>query len=73
MTKIWKVETISMHIYYQLENIIISIDALFSCTCNFILYNYDMYLLIFTSQKMYLNAYYNIWFFNIMQWSQRTF
>jgi hypothetical protein len=42
---------------YQLESTIILIDVLLSCTCNFILQNYDTYFLVFAFQKMYLNAY----------------
>ncbi len=42
---------------YQLQSTIILIDVLLSCTCDFILQNYDTYFLVFAFQKMYLNAY----------------
>jgi hypothetical protein len=59
MIRIWKVESISMYTlgFCQLESIIILIDVLFSCICNSILQNYDMYFLYLHFKKMYLNAY----------------
>jgi len=57
MTRIWKVETVSIYTKVQFENTIILIDVLFSCTCDSILQNYDTYFPILASQKMYFNAY----------------
>jgi hypothetical protein len=55
MTIIWKVETIFIPLgLYQLESIIIIIDALISCTCNSILENCDIFSNTCISKKIVL-------------------
>jgi hypothetical protein len=46
--------TLGLH---QVESIIILIDIVFSCICNSILHNCDMYFMYLHFKKMYLNAY----------------
>jgi hypothetical protein len=54
MIIIWKVETIFIPLgLYQLESIIIIIDALLSCTCTSILQNCDIFFNTYISKKLY--------------------
>jgi hypothetical protein len=59
--RLWPYEKLKLYSYtlglYQLENTIILIDVLLSCTCDSILQNCDTYFPILAFQKIYLNAY----------------
>jgi hypothetical protein len=57
MIIIWKVETIYIPVsLYQLESIIIIIDALLSCACNSILQNCDIFSNTCISNNLYFKC-----------------